>query len=55
MRNPNATSGNFGSWHPGICQFVAGDGSVRIIRNEIDLNALGYMVHRFDGQPVNFD
>ena len=31
------------------------DGSVRIIRNEIDLNALGYMVHRFDGQTVNFD
>jgi prepilin-type N-terminal cleavage/methylation domain-containing protein len=55
VRNPNATSGNFGSWHPGVCQFVYGDGSVRALRNEIDLTMLGYMAHRFDGNPVNFD
>ena len=55
VRTPNTTSGNFGSWHPGICQFVLGDGSVRIIRNEIDLTTLGYMAHRFDGNPISFD
>jgi prepilin-type N-terminal cleavage/methylation domain-containing protein len=55
VRNPNQSSGNFGSWHPGICQFVLGDGSVRAIRNEIDLTTLGYMAHRFDGNPINFD
>jgi prepilin-type N-terminal cleavage/methylation domain-containing protein len=54
-RHPNASGSNFGSWHPGICQFVFGDGSVRPLRNEIDLNVLGYMAHRFDGQPVSFD
>jgi prepilin-type N-terminal cleavage/methylation domain-containing protein len=53
VRNPNTASGNFGSWHPGVCQFVLGDGSVRALRNEMDLNALGYLAHRFDGQSVN--
>jgi type II secretory pathway pseudopilin PulG len=55
VRNPQATSGNFGSWHPGVCQFVLGDGSVRAIRNEVDLTTLGYMVHRWDGVPVSFE
>jgi prepilin-type N-terminal cleavage/methylation domain-containing protein len=55
VRNPQQASGNFGSWHPGVCQFNLGDGSVRTIRNEIDLTVLGYMAHRFDGNPVNFD
>jgi prepilin-type N-terminal cleavage/methylation domain-containing protein len=55
VRNPQATSGNFGSWHPGVCQFVLGDASVRAIRNEIDLNTLGAMAHRFDGQSVSIE
>ena len=55
VRNINATSGNFGSWHPGVCQFLLGDGSVRILRNEINLTTLGYLAHRFDGQAVNAD
>jgi prepilin-type N-terminal cleavage/methylation domain-containing protein len=54
-RNPNLTTGQFGSWHPGVCQFVFGDGSVRALRNEMDLTALGYLAHRFDGQAVNAD
>src|SRR4029079_5003358 len=37
VRNPSATSGQFGSWHPGVCQFTLGDGSVKAIRNEIDV------------------
>jgi prepilin-type N-terminal cleavage/methylation domain-containing protein len=52
-RSPTASGSNFGSWHPGVCQFVLGDGSVRALRNEIDLNMLGYLAHRFDGQSVN--
>jgi prepilin-type N-terminal cleavage/methylation domain-containing protein len=55
VKNPQAASGNFGSWHPGVCQFVLGDGSVRTIRNEIDLTTLGYMAHRFDGNAITFE
>jgi prepilin-type N-terminal cleavage/methylation domain-containing protein len=54
-RNPNGSGSNFGSWHPGVCQFVLGDGSVRPLRNEIDLTVLGYMAHRFDGNPISFE
>jgi prepilin-type N-terminal cleavage/methylation domain-containing protein len=45
----------FGSWHPGVCQFVMGDGSVRPLRVTIDLTTLGYLARRDDGQPVSFD
>ncbi len=57
IRTPTQTGNmsRFGSWHPGICQFVMGDGAVRVIRNEIDLTTLGYLAHRFDGNPINFD
>jgi prepilin-type N-terminal cleavage/methylation domain-containing protein len=57
IRNPQqaGNTSRFGSWHPGICQFVFGDGSVRPIRNEIDLTTLGNLANRFDGQAVQFD
>jgi len=45
----------FGSWHPGVCPFVMGDGAVRIISNDIDLTTLGYLAHRFDGNAINVD
>jgi len=48
-------SGQFGSWHPGVCQFVLGDGSVRAVRNEIDLTTLGYLAHRWDGHAAQLD
>jgi hypothetical protein len=54
VRNPTL-SGQFGSWHPGICQFTLGDGSVRTLRNEIDVTLLGYLAHRWDGQAVQAD
>lgn len=41
---------NFGSYHPGICNFVLGDGSVRSVSNSIDTTTLGYLAHRADGQ-----
>ena len=39
----------FGSWHPGVCQFAMGDGSVRIVSNEIDTITLGLLAQRNDG------
>lgn len=48
-------SGQFGSWHPGVCQFVLGDGSVRAVRVEIDVTTLGNLAHRADGQAVQLD
>jgi prepilin-type N-terminal cleavage/methylation domain-containing protein len=43
----------FGSWHPGICQFVMGDGSVRAIAVTISGRILGYLARRNDGQVVD--
>ena len=45
---------NFGSWHPGICNFLLGDGSVRGISNSIDPTTLKYSASRADGQVVDF-
>jgi prepilin-type N-terminal cleavage/methylation domain-containing protein len=42
----------FGSYHPGVCQFVLCDGSVRAIRNSIDLQTLTRLAMRNDGLPV---
>ena len=39
----------FGSWHPGVCQFALGDGSVKIVSNEIDTMTLGLLAQRDDG------
>ena len=39
---------NFGSWHPGICQFVMGDGSVKALNNSIDTEVLGALAGRND-------
>jgi prepilin-type N-terminal cleavage/methylation domain-containing protein len=49
------SASRFGSWHPGVCMFVMGDGAVRPIRVEIDLTTLGYLARRDDGQAVSFD
>jgi len=45
----------FGSWHPGICQFVLGDGSVKQLRIEMDVTTLGYLANRLDGQAAQVD
>ena len=42
----------FGSYHPGVCQFVFGDGSVHAIPNSIDQTTLGYLCNIRDGQVV---
>jgi prepilin-type processing-associated H-X9-DG protein len=55
-QGPNDTSGpyhcRFGSWHPGICQFVFADGHVASLNNSMDINTLGKLCVRNDGQVI---
>src|SRR5205823_4972519 len=37
---------NFGSDHPGVCQFLMADGSVRALANTIDEEVLGRLTTR---------
>lgn len=43
----------FGSWHPGICQFVFCDASTRMVRVNIDGESLRRLAVRNDGETVN--
>jgi prepilin-type N-terminal cleavage/methylation domain-containing protein/prepilin-type processing-associated H-X9-DG protein len=43
---------NFGSYHPGVCQFVMADGSVRALRVSINTTVLGNIADVDDGQPI---
>jgi prepilin-type N-terminal cleavage/methylation domain-containing protein len=45
----------FGSAHPGITQFVMGDGSVHSISREVDLAALDRAATRAGDDPYEFD
>lgn len=45
-------TGIFGSYHPGICQFVFGDGSVHALRVSIDVTTLNRLADRYDGEVV---
>ena len=40
----------FGSWHPGAIHFAMCDGSVQVIAVEIDLETLGFLAQRDDGE-----
>jgi hypothetical protein len=42
----------FGSWHPGICQFLMGDGSVHAFSVSIDPVILSYLGQRRDGNAI---
>jgi prepilin-type N-terminal cleavage/methylation domain-containing protein len=42
----------YGSYHPGICQFVLGDGSVRPIAVSVNPVTLGLLANPTDGQPL---
>ena len=42
----------FGSYHPGICQFVFCDGSVHVLRNSTSEVVLGLLAQRNDRQPI---
>lgn len=41
-----------GSWHPGICQFVYGDGSVRNVSTNVSQNTLNLLGQCNDGQVL---
>jgi prepilin-type N-terminal cleavage/methylation domain-containing protein len=43
---------NFGSYHPGICQFTFADGSVRPLSVSIPASVLGLLANRSDGRAI---
>jgi prepilin-type N-terminal cleavage/methylation domain-containing protein/prepilin-type processing-associated H-X9-DG protein len=45
----------FGSWHPGICNFVFCDGSVHALKVNIDTETLRRLAIRNDGLTVTLD
>jgi prepilin-type N-terminal cleavage/methylation domain-containing protein len=47
-----ATNQRFGSWHPGVCQFLFGDGAVRPVRATTPEATVSLLIRRNDGQPV---
>jgi prepilin-type N-terminal cleavage/methylation domain-containing protein/prepilin-type processing-associated H-X9-DG protein len=47
-----AINSQFGSWHPGGCQFVFGDGSVQSLSPALPGATLALYVNRDDGQPI---
>src|SRR5262249_14090123 len=47
-----ATNQRFGSYHPVICQFVFGDGSVRSLPVNIPEATLSLLIRRNDGQVI---
>jgi len=51
-RGPQDSGKRFGSYHPGICQFVFADGSVVPLSVSIDATTLDRLANRKDGQPV---
>jgi prepilin-type N-terminal cleavage/methylation domain-containing protein/prepilin-type processing-associated H-X9-DG protein len=42
----------FGSWHPGVCQFLFGDGHVTALDNGLDMDVLQKLACRNDGQVI---
>lgn len=52
--NPDNTFG-FGSYHPGVCHFLRGDGSVTSVSNNISHNVLSRLGHVSDGFSVQID
>ena len=51
-RAPTVAGSVFGGYHPGICQFVLGDGSVRALNVSIDATNLGRLASRDDGEVI---
>ncbi len=51
----NPWENNFGSWHPGVCLFAFGDGSVRPLDNSINEGVLGYLCNISDGNVIDLE
>jgi prepilin-type N-terminal cleavage/methylation domain-containing protein len=43
----------FGSWHPGVCHGLLGDGSVRAGSNDVSTTVLGRLANIADGEPID--
>jgi hypothetical protein len=52
VQAPTAVGG-FASTHPGIVQFVMGDGRIKVIRQTIDMKVYQQLGHRADGQLLD--
>jgi prepilin-type N-terminal cleavage/methylation domain-containing protein len=52
---PNDPGWKFGSYHPGLCQFVFCDGGVRSVYNTISPVTFGLLIQRNDGQVIPND
>ncbi|MCE9564440.1 MAG: DUF1559 domain-containing protein [Planctomycetes bacterium] len=48
-------SGEFGSYHTGVCMFVLGDGSVKALAVSIDATNLGRLASYKDGEVITVD
>ncbi len=51
-KTPKDTGTRFGSFHPGVCQFLLGDSSVRALRVTTSGTVLDRLAARKDGNPV---
>lgn len=54
-QTPALANSSFGGPHPGVCQFVFGDGSVKPVKTAVDLHTLTYLVQRNDGEVIQND
>ncbi len=52
---PVALNASFGGPHPGVCQFVFADGSVKALNVNLDLLTLAYLALPNDGMAINHD
>jgi prepilin-type N-terminal cleavage/methylation domain-containing protein len=55
LANGPTGSGQFGSYHPGVCPFLMGDGSVRTLAVSIDATNLARLANRKDRQPITYN
>jgi hypothetical protein len=53
INDPNADSEDFFSPHTGVCLFLFGDGSVRPLRQGVQLSVLQALATRAGGEVVN--
>ncbi len=51
-RSPQDPNWRFGSYHPGLCQFVFCDGSVHSLRSDLDPYTFGLLCDKCDGQVI---
>lgn len=54
-KDPQPQFPTFGSWHPAVCQFGMGDGSVQTLRNDLDPRICAALIQRNDGEAVVLD